>query len=44
MEDQKIIKLLFARSETAITALAKRFGQRLHQTAMNILGSLRDAE
>ena len=44
MEDQKIIRLLFARSEAAISALARRFGQRLHQTAMNILGSFRDAE
>ena len=44
MEDQKIIKLLFARSEAALTALARRFGQRLHQTAMSILGSFRDAE
>ncbi len=44
MEDQKIIKLLWQRSESAISALAIRFGRRLHQTAMNILGSLRDAE
>lgn len=44
MEDQKIIKLLFERSEAAVSALAKRFGRRLHQTAMNILGSFRDAE
>ena len=44
MEDTHIIKLLFARSEGAITALARRFGKRLHQTALNILGSLRDAE
>ena len=44
MEGQKIIKLLFGRSEAALTALAKRFGQRLHQTAMSILGSFRDAE
>ena len=44
MEDRKIITLLWQRSEHAITALAKRFGQRLHQTAINILGSFRDAE
>lgn len=44
MEDKHIIKLLFARSETAIAALAKRFGSRLQSLAMNILGSPRDAE
>lgn len=44
MEDSKIIQLLFARAESAIEALAKKFGRRLHATAMNILGSFRDAE
>ena len=44
MEDTAIIQLLFDRAETAIDALARRFGRRLHQIAMNILSSARDAE
>ncbi len=44
MEDRTIIKLLFDRAEAAIDALAQRFGRRLHQIAMNILCSDRDAE
>lgn len=44
MNDNKIMALLWSRSEEAIPALAKRFGQRLQRTARNILGSIRDAE
>lgn len=44
MEDQKIIKLLWDRVDTAIEALAKRFGKRLLILAMNILGIYQDAE
>ena len=44
MEDKKIIRLLFARSETAIDALAAKSGKRLYRTAMNILGIHEDAE
>lgn len=44
MTDERILKLLWQRSEDAIRALAARFGQRLHATAMHILGSRRDAE
>lgn len=44
MEDAHIIELLFARSESAVSALARRFGVRLHAIAMNILCSPRDAE
>ena len=44
MDDRGIIALLWQRSEAAITALARRFGHRLRQTAMNILGSPQDAE
>lgn len=44
MEDQKIIKLLWERAESAIEALSKRFGKRLMATAMNILGIYQDAE
>ena len=44
MEDRAIIQLLFDRAEAAIDALARRFGRRLYQIAMNILCSSRDAE
>ena len=44
MEDRRLIGLLFARSEQAITALAQRFGRRLYVTAYNILNSREDAE
>ena len=44
MEDKKIIELLWARVESAIEALSERFGRRLWATAVNILGSVRDAE
>jgi len=44
MEDQKILKLLWQRAESAIDALAKKFGKRLMSIAMNILGVHQDAE
>ena len=44
MEDQKIIKLLWQRAESAIDALGKKFGKRLMSIAMNILGVPQDAE
>ena len=44
MDDQKIIKLLWQRAESAIEALAKKFGNRLMSIAMNILGVHQDAE
>ena len=44
MDDQKIIKLLWQRSESAIEALTKKFGNRLMSIAMNILGVRQDAE
>ena len=44
MEDGKILDLLWARAENAIEALAEKFGARLLQTAMNILGSFQDAQ
>lgn len=44
MDGQKIISLLWARAESAIEALAVAYGNRLRQTAMNILGSSQDAE
>lgn len=44
MDGKTIIDLLWNRIETAIEALASRFGQRLRALAWNILGSVRDAE
>ena len=44
MEDQKIIRLLRDRAESAIDAMAQRFGRRLMGIAMNILGIRQDAE
>lgn len=44
MEDEKILTLLWQRAEHAIEALQVRFGQRLHQTALSILGNRPDAE
>lgn len=44
MEDKQIIGLLWNRIETALDALAEKFGKRLHCTAMNILGNPQDAE
>lgn len=43
MEDRQIIQLLWERAERAIEALARRFGPRIYQTAMNILESPEDA-
>lgn len=44
MEDSKILSLLRSRSESAIDAMVRCFGQRLYRTAMNILGIREDAE
>lgn len=44
MEDRKIISLLFARSETAIDALVKKFGGAVTRIARNILNLEQDAE
>lgn len=44
MDDNKIMALLWQRSESAIQAMADRFGRRLQKIALNILGSIRDAE
>lgn len=44
MDDRQIIALLFQRAQSALEALAQRFGTRLYGIAMNILGSSRDAE
>ena len=44
MEDRKIVKLLFARAENAISELSLRFGKQLHGIAYNILENHSDAE
>jgi len=44
MEDKKIIQLLFAWAENAISELAARFGRQLHRIAYNILENPLDAE
>ena len=44
MHDEGILKLLFDRSEAAITELKNRFGNGLFGLAMRILGNLQDAE
>ena len=44
MDDRKILRLLLARAEEAIEAMAAKFGRRLTQTARHILGDWREAE
>lgn len=41
---EHITKLLWQRSEQGLAALAKSFGRRLYQTALNIIGIHEDAE
>jgi len=44
VEDKKIIEQLWARLESALSALAEKYGKRLLCTAQNILGNIQDAE
>ena len=44
MDDNKILDLLWARSENALSALMERFGALLHRICMNILGNPQDAQ
>ena len=44
MDDKKIIEMLWARLESALSALAEKYGRRLLCTARNILGNSQDAE
>ncbi len=44
MDDKKILRLLLSRAEEAVEAMARKFGQRLTQTARHILGDWREAE
>lgn len=44
MEDEDIINLLFARNEAALSALAEKYGSRLHHLSMRILNNQEDVE
>lgn len=44
MEDRHIIQLFLRRAETAVGALADKYGKQLHKLARNILGDREDAE
>ena len=44
MEDAEIVKLFFARAETAITALREKYGARALRVGCDITGSEQDAE
>lgn len=44
MEDELIIDLFFARSEQAISELAKKYGKLCHKLSYSILNNLQDAE
>ena len=44
MDDHRILDLFFGRQESAIDETKRKYGQRLHRTAMNILHSNEDAE
>lgn len=44
MDDKEIIRLLFARAEEALDALAQKFGSGVRRLARNILPSPQDAE
>lgn len=44
MDDEQIVKLFYARSESAIEALKEKYGSRATAVAMKILGNAQDAE
>ncbi len=44
MDDQKILALLWSRTEQAIQALSDTFGHGLYKLSMNILGNHQDAQ
>ena len=44
MDDKKIIDLLFARSETAVTELELKYGKAVKRICMNVLGNSEDTE
>ena len=44
MEEKEILSMLLRRDQDAISALKDCFGKRIYITALNILGSVRDAQ
>lgn len=44
MNDHKIIALFLRRSDSAVDALAQAYGKQLYRIALNMLGSVRDAQ
>ncbi|MBQ8232399.1 MAG: sigma-70 family RNA polymerase sigma factor [Lachnospiraceae bacterium] len=44
MEDERIIQLFFARSESAIGELHNKYGKTCHKLSANILRNIQDAE
>lgn len=44
MEDEKIIELLFARSESALSELDQKYGRLCHKVAHNILNDYSDTQ
>lgn len=44
MDDKTILQLLWQRAESALTALAEKYGKGLYRLAMNLLNSQPDAE
>ena len=44
MEDKKIVALFWNRADSAVSALAEKFGQRVYGLAMNFLKNPEDAE
>ena len=44
MEDRHLLSLLWEHAENAIFEMSRRFGARLHATALNLTGSRMDAE
>lgn len=44
MDDNQILEQLWKRLETALDALAAKYGRQLHRTAINILSDNEDAE
>lgn len=44
MDDIKIVELLFARSETALSQVSEQYGALIKKVAMNVLNNASDAE
>ena len=44
MDEKKLLSMLLSRDQQVIPALKDQFGERIYFTALNILGSIRDAQ